>query len=126
MNLRPKTCLILSLLILATHAHCVATHAAELIAKVEASTEATPIGGDSLPCGDEYGCLCKGAIVGGMSLAVLDQDDSFPWLSWNPLDASMPGFTVAVGLTENNRPIPLSALPFGGASARALLQSFQI
>jgi hypothetical protein len=132
-----KTCLILTFLILATHAHCVASHAAELAVKIEASnfeafgdgtaplSGAAPLGSDGLPCEEGPGCLCQGALLSDLSMAVVDQDNLALWLSCANLTMG-PDSPISIGLANISRPFSVPIAHIGGVSARALLQSFQI
>lgn len=115
--------LILSLLMVAAHAHCVVTHAEELAVMIEASTEEMPLDGNSQPC-ENAGCLCKGALVGELTMAVLEQDDSVQWLSGANF-ALTPNSAVAIDVSECSKPFSVAS-HFSGVTARALLQSFQV
>lgn len=136
MTSQAKMRLILTLLILATHAHCVASHAAELAVKIEASNfEAsnfkafgdgtTPLSGDGLPCEEGPGCLCQGVLLSDLSMAVVDQDNLALWLSCANFTMT-PDSPITIGLANISRPFSVPITHIGGASARALLQSFQI
>ena len=143
MTSQAKTCFILSLLILATHAHCVVSHAAELTVEIAELTveikaaqfeaanfetlgdETTTPSGDSLPCENGTGCLCEGALLSDLSMAVVDQDNLALWLSCANFTVS-PNSPMTIGLSTNSRLFFVTIPHFCGASARALLQSFQI
>ena len=131
MTSQAKTCFILSLLILATHAHCVVSHAAELTVEIKAANfetlgdETTTPSNDSLPCENGTGCLCEGALLSDLSMAVVDQDNLALWLSCANFTVS-PNSPITIGLSTNSRPFFVTIPHFCGASARALLQSFQI
>jgi hypothetical protein len=131
-----KTCLILTFLILATHAHCVVSHAAELSVEIKAAQfeaanfetlgdETTTPSGDDLPCENGTGCLCEGALLSDLSMAVVDQDNLALWLSCANFTVS-PNSPITIGLSTNGKPFSMPIPHFCGASARALLQSFQI
>lgn len=133
-----KTCLLLTLLILVTHAHCVASHAAELAVKIEASNSETtgeeggrtPLGGGNPPCEEGSGCLCQGALLIDLAIAAVDRDDLTLWMSladFMGVNATVtPNATIMIDLSNSILPFFEPVLHFGGAFARAVLQSFQI
>jgi hypothetical protein len=115
----------LCLCVLGSHAHCVLTHGAELLAdqaQRHADVEC-PIG-ETQPCGNESSCICKGATLGDGSVAFLVPDDLVNWLSC--LEA--PRLLEVARVADCDRFVGRLGPPAkpGGTTARALLQSFQI
>ena len=116
---------LLCLVVLAAHAHCVASHAAELSALVKLSRHEAPSNDDSQPCQDHSGCICQGALVNESGVTVVNQDESIQWTSCNN-QAVMSNCFFAVNTSPKCNQFSGPTVLFGRASALALLQSFQI
>jgi hypothetical protein len=117
--------LLLFLVVLAAHAHCVASHAAELSALVKLSRYEAPSNDDSQPYQDHSGCICQGALVNESGVTVLDQEEAIQWTSCTN-HAVMSNCFFALNASHKCNQFSEPTVLFGRASALALLQSFQI
>jgi len=115
--------LLLCLLIVGAHSHCVMSHGAELVSEVEAARRAEPPFGETKTCENESGCICKGALVPEAVPAFFDHDHLTHWLPSTHWRVDSCGIVV---LNWDLDLIPDAPPPLAGASARIVLQSFQI
>lgn len=123
MHTKASIHLLLCLLIVGAHVHCVLAHGAALIGEVEASRCAEPPIGERNTCENESSCICKGALVSRSFPPFLKHADRSDWLS-SP-DQRVDGSSLALQVDQRHI-LPVAAILPSGAFARIVLQSFQI
>jgi len=120
-RIKPLTYLMM-LAVLAAHAHCMVVHGSSVQQQLSAPVGEPFPPGDEPSCENEFGCICKGAVLSFVQVD-LPSDDFFCFLA---MDATLASELDACVFEPIPRRHAMSPPPLDGDTMRAQLQVLRL